>query len=160
MRNGISFLPGPQYPAQEAAREEAYRIVLALLDILDGDAPAQALRDIAACRAAGVIHTPQHAIAEAAIRLPTWPWEEKEDIVRDRHAVLGGLIAADRDFGLVFGRPDGFLRENIPLRIACLPPEICPLRRRRKRRASCAAVRTANRPCPQPEPAASGNTRS
>lgn len=126
MRNGISFLPGPQYPAQEAAREEAYRIVLALLDILDGDAPAQALRDIAACRAAGVIHTPQHAIAEAAIRLPTWPWEEKEDIVRDRHAVLGGLIAADRDFGLVFGRPDGFLRENIPLRIAWSPARDLP----------------------------------
>lgn len=126
IRNGISFLPGPEYPAQEAAREEAYRIVLALLDILDGDAPAQALRDIAACRAAGFIHAPQHAIAETAIRLPSWPWEEKEDIVRDRHAVLGGLIAAQRDFALVFGRPEGFLRENIPLRIAWSPARELP----------------------------------
>lgn len=125
-RNDISFLPGPHYPAQEAAREEAYRIVLALLDILDGDAPALALRDIAACRAAGFIHAPQHAIAETAIRLPSWPWEEREDSVRDRHAVLGGLIAADRTFAFVFGRPEGFLRENIPLRIAWSPARELP----------------------------------
>lgn len=126
IRNGISFLPGPEYPAQKAACEEAYRIVLALLDILDGDAPAQALRDIAACRAAGVVHPPQHAIAETAIRLPSWPWEEKEAIVRDRHAVLGGLFAAQRDFALVFGRPEDFLRENTPLRIAWSPARGLP----------------------------------
>ena len=32
IQNGISFLPGPEYPAQEAEREKAYRVVLALLD--------------------------------------------------------------------------------------------------------------------------------
>ena len=36
IQNGISFVPGPEYPAQEAAREKAYRIVLALLGSLDG----------------------------------------------------------------------------------------------------------------------------
>ena len=126
IQNGISFLPGPEYPAQEAAREEAYRVVLALLDILDGEAPAQALRDIAACRAAGFVHEPQQAIAETSLRLPSWPWEEKEEIVRDRHAVLGGLLAADRDFALVFGQPEPFLRENTPLRIAWSPAQALP----------------------------------
>ena len=126
IQNGISFLPGPEYPAQEAEREKAYRVVLALLDILDGEAPAQALRDIAACRAAGFVHDPQQAIAETSLRLPSWPWEEKEEIVRDRHAVLGGLLAADRDFALVFGQPEPFLRENTPLRIAWSPAQALP----------------------------------
>ena len=128
IQNGISFVPGPEYPAQEAAREKAYRIVLALLDSLDGEAPAQALRDIAACRAAGCALGPEHALVEAAIRLPAWPWQKQEEIVLDRHAVLSGLIAADRDFALVFGRPEGFLRENAPLRVAWSPaPDLpCP----------------------------------
>ena len=125
IQNGISFVPGPQSPEQEAAREEARRIVLALLDVLDGDAPAQALRDIARCRAAGCARGPQHVLAEADIRLPAWPWQEREEIVLDRHAVLGGLLAAGRDFALVFGRPEGFLRENAPLRVAWSPaPEL------------------------------------
>lgn len=126
IQNGISFVPGPQFPEREAARKKAYGIVLALLDSLDGEAPAQALRDIAACRAAGCVLGAQHTLAEAAIRLPAWPWQEQEEIVLDRHAVLGGLIAADRDFALVFGRPGGFLRENAPLRVAWSPAPDLP----------------------------------
>ncbi|WP_297259906.1 hypothetical protein [uncultured Desulfovibrio sp.] len=81
---------------------ETQRIVSALLDVLDGDSPAQALRDIARYREAGFVYQPALAVSEE-----TCPTENE-----DQRAVLSGMIAADRGFAFFFGKPEDALREN------------------------------------------------
>ena len=81
---------------------ETRRIVTALLDVLDDDSPAQALRDIARYREAGFVHQPALAVSEE-----TCPTEDE-----DQRAVLSGMIAADRSFAFFFGKPEDALREN------------------------------------------------
>lgn len=81
---------------------ETRRIVTALLDMLDDDSPAQALRDIARYREAGFVHQPALAVSEE-----TCPTEDE-----DQRAVLSGMIAADRSFAFFFGKPEDALREN------------------------------------------------
>lgn len=81
---------------------ETQRIVTALLDVLDGDSPAQALRDIARYREAGFVYQPALAVSEE-----TCPTENE-----DQRAVLSGMVAADRSFAFFFGKPEDALREN------------------------------------------------
>lgn len=81
---------------------ETQRIVNALLDVLDDDSPAQALRDIARYREAGFVYQPALAVSEE-----TCPTENE-----DQRAVLSGMIAADRSFAFFFGKPEDALREN------------------------------------------------
>lgn len=90
-------------PAQAALpATETQRIVTALLDVLDGDSPAQALRDIARYREAGFVYQPALAVSEE-----TCPTENE-----DQRAVLSGMVAADRSFAFFFGKPEDALREN------------------------------------------------
>ena len=96
----LLLLAAPVQAAQPAT--ETQRIVNALLDVLDGDSPAQALRDIARYREAGFVYQPALAVSEE-----TCPTENE-----DQRAVLSGMIAADRGFAFFFGKPEDALREN------------------------------------------------
>lgn len=91
-------------PSAQAAlpAAETQRIVSALLDVLDGDSPAQALRDIGRYREAGFVYQPALAVSEE-----TCPTGDE-----DQRAVLSGMIAADRTFAFFFGKPEDALREN------------------------------------------------
>ena len=70
-----------------APAPETQRIVAALLEVLDGDSPAQALRDIAHYREAGFVYQPALAVSDE-----TCPTEGDSD----QRAVLSGMgVAVD-----------------------------------------------------------------
>lgn len=83
---------------------ETQRIVSDMLNVLDDDSPAQALRDIARYREAGFIYQPALAVSEE-----TCP----SDGDPDQRAVLSGMVAADRAFAFFFGDPEDATRENL-----------------------------------------------
>ena len=91
------------WQAIAAPAPETQRIVAALLEVLDGDSPAQALRDIARYREAGFVYQPALAVSDE-----TCPTEGDSD----QRAVLSGMVTADRTFAFFFGKPEDALREN------------------------------------------------
>lgn len=93
----------PVRAGAEAATPETQRIVSAMREVLDGDSPAQALRDISRYREAGFVYQPALAVSEE-----TCP----SDGDPDQRAVLSGMVAADRAFAFFFGKPEDALREN------------------------------------------------
>lgn len=82
---------------------ETQRIVSAMLEVLDGDSPARALRDIGRYREAGFVYQPALAVPEETCPADGDP---------DQRAVLSGMVAADRTFAFFFGKPEDALREN------------------------------------------------